>query len=83
MSQRESSTWTIRSGVDFGRAIADIRAKRGITQAQLAAETGLTREYVAQLEHGRTARMLEHLLRILRRSGATVTVTYGGCDGEA
>jgi transcriptional regulator with XRE-family HTH domain len=76
-------TWTIRSGADFGRAIAEIRGRRRLTQAQLANEAGLTRDYLAQLEAGRTVTLLEHMLRILRRTGATVTVTYGDDDGEA
>ncbi len=74
-------TWTIRSGADLGSAIGDIRAHKQLTQAQLADEAGLSREYLAQLESGRTVRLLEHLLRILRRSGATVTVTYQRNNG--
>ena len=79
--QQEALTWTIRSGADLGSAIADIRACRKLTQAQLGDEVGLSREYLAQLESGRTVRLLEHLLRILRRSGATVTVTYPSDNG--
>jgi transcriptional regulator with XRE-family HTH domain len=78
-----SATWTIRSGADFGRAIAEIRARRRLTQAQLADEAGLSREYIAQLESGRTVTLVEHLLRTLRRAGATVTVTYPDDDGKA
>jgi transcriptional regulator with XRE-family HTH domain len=77
------STWTIRSGEDLGRAIAEIRTRRGLTQPQLAAQPGLSREYLAQIEAGRTGSLLEHLLRVLRRSGADVTVTYPGEHGQA
>jgi transcriptional regulator with XRE-family HTH domain len=73
-------TWVVRSGDDFGRAIADIRTSRGLTQAELAAAAGLERAYVAKIETGRSVRLLEHLLRILRRLGATVTITLDG-DG--
>jgi HTH-type transcriptional regulator/antitoxin HipB len=86
MSQPEEhqlATWTIRSGADFGRAIAEIRARRRLTQAELAREAGLTRDYLAQLESGRSVTLLEHLLRTLRRSGASVTVSYPGDDGQA
>jgi transcriptional regulator with XRE-family HTH domain len=82
-SRQHLTTWTIHSGADFGRAIAEIRARRHLTQAQLAEEAGLRRDYLAQLESGRTVTLLEHLLRILRRCGATVTVSYPGDDGEA
>jgi transcriptional regulator with XRE-family HTH domain len=75
--------WNISTGTDFGRAIAEIRARRNLTQAQLAEQVGLSRGYLAHLEAGRSVTLLEHLLRVLRRSGATVTVTWSGDDGEA
>ncbi|HEV3033720.1 MAG TPA: helix-turn-helix transcriptional regulator [Solirubrobacteraceae bacterium] len=75
--------WNIRTGADFGRAIAEIRGRRNLTQAMLAEQTGLSRGYLAHLESGRTATSLEHLLRVLRRSGATVTVSWPGDNGEA
>jgi HTH-type transcriptional regulator/antitoxin HipB len=74
--------WTIRSGPDFGRAVAEIRGRRHLTQAELAEEVGLTRDYLAQLESGRSVTLLEHLLRILRRSGATIAVTWPDEHGE-
>lgn len=79
MSKR---TWTIRSTDDLGRAVADIRSTTGRTQADLAADTGLTRAYVAQIETGRTSPLLDHLLRALRRLGATVTVTFDEPDPD-
>lgn len=69
-------TWTIRTTRDLGRTVADIRAAQRLTQADLAAEAGLTRDYVAKLETGRTSPLLDHLLRLLRRLGATITVTF-------
>lgn len=75
-------TWQVRSGPDLGRAIADIRRARGLTQSQLAAEAALSRDYVAQIEAGRSASLLEKLLRLLRRLGATVTITIGTTDLE-
>ena len=76
--------WTIHSGADFGRAIADLRRRQGLTQAQLAEQSGLSRDYLAHLEAGRTSKSLDHLLRTLRRSGASVTVSLpDDNDGEA
>ncbi len=69
-------TWTIRTTSDLGRTVADIRAAQDRTQADVAADCGLSREYVAKLETGRTSPLLDHLLRLLRRLGATVTVTF-------
>jgi transcriptional regulator with XRE-family HTH domain len=67
--------WVIRSGADFGRAVAGLRTEQGLTQSELAERTGMSRHYLAQLERGVTALMLERVLRLLRRLGAEVTVT--------
>ena len=71
-----SRQWAIRSPGDLGRAIAGVfRAERGLTQAKLAEEADIDRSYLARLEAGATALILERSLRVLRRMGATVTVT--------
>jgi transcriptional regulator with XRE-family HTH domain len=80
MAQR---TWTVRSGEDFGRAIAEIRRHRHLTQEQLAAQGGLSRAWLAKLETGRSATVLDHLMRLLRRLGASVTITFEDTDGQA
>lgn len=49
-----------------------------LTQEQLAESAGLSRGYLAHLESGRSGRLLEHMLRVLRRAGATVTITWPG-----
>jgi transcriptional regulator with XRE-family HTH domain len=67
--------WIVRSPADLGRAIAGVRAERGLTQAQLAKEAGVDRSYLARLEAGATALVLERALRALRRMDATVTVS--------
>ena len=76
-------TWTVSSGEDFGRAVAEIRRVRGLTQAELSTQAGLKRPWLAKLEVGRSTAVLDHLLRLLRRLGAKVTITYGDDDGEA
>lgn len=68
--------WVVRSGADLGRAVAEIRSSRGLTQLELAEEVGLGRPWLAKLETGRSAVVLDHLLRMLRRLGATVTITF-------
>ncbi|HUP69045.1 MAG TPA: helix-turn-helix transcriptional regulator [Acidimicrobiales bacterium] len=78
MAQRN---WSVRSGEDMGRAIAEIRHERGLTQAELAAQGGLSRNWLAKLEAGRSTPVLDHLLRLLRRLGATVTITFEDSDG--
>ena len=68
--------WVVRSSADLGRTIADIRRRRGITQEELAREAGIGRPSLSKLESGRSTRVLEHLLRLLRRLGATVTISF-------
>jgi transcriptional regulator with XRE-family HTH domain len=72
--------WSIRSAADLGRAIAGVRGKRGLTQQRLADGAGLERSYLARLEAGASTLALERALRLLRRMGATVTVTLPGDD---
>lgn len=69
-------SFVVRRGADLGAAVAEVRRTRGLTQAELAERTGIQRSYVASLESGRTNRLIEHLLRTLRRLGAEVTVTW-------
>ena len=72
-----SRTWTVRSAEDLGRAIADIRRADGLTQEELATQGGLSRSWLAKLETGHTTPVLEHLLRLLHRLGATITISFG------
>jgi HTH-type transcriptional regulator/antitoxin HipB len=72
--------WVVRSGEDLGRAIAEIRGARAMTQQQLSEQVGLSRTWLAKLETGRSAVVLDHLLRVLRRLGATFTVTFDIAD---
>lgn len=75
--------WVVRAGSDLGRAIAEIRSARGLTQAELAESAGLSRHWLAKLETGRSAVVLDHLLRVLRRLGATITITFDSGDDTA
>jgi len=74
--------FVVRSSEDFGRAIAELRRLRGETQEQTASSMGLSRSYLAQMERGRLPRTVELVLGLLRRAGATVTVTAEVDDGE-
>jgi transcriptional regulator with XRE-family HTH domain len=65
----------VRSGADLGRALAELRTLRGLTQEQVAAQSGVARDYLARIEAGASVAMIERILRVLRRLGARVTVT--------
>jgi HTH-type transcriptional regulator / antitoxin HipB len=68
--------WVVRTGADLGRGIGEIRRAQKLTQEQLAEQTGLARPWLAKLETGRSAIVLDQLLRVLRILGATVTITF-------
>ena len=53
----------------LGQAIRDARKARGMTQQDLADATGLSREYIHQLEAGRPTQQLERLVRTLNSLG--------------
>lgn len=74
-TQEPPQTWAIRSTDDFGRTIADLRVQRGLTQEELARHSGISRNYLAQLETGLTVAMVDRVLRLLRRLDAEVTVS--------
>lgn len=73
----------MRSPEDLGRAVAGVRAARGMTQGEVAEQVGLERTYLARLEAGASVLLIDRALRVLRRLGATVTVTLPvDDDGE-
>ncbi|MFI5843945.1 helix-turn-helix transcriptional regulator [Catenuloplanes sp. NPDC051500] len=65
---------TVRSGSDFGLAIAEARTVRGLTQAASAELAHVERTYLARIEAGATTLMLDRILKVLRRLGAEVIV---------
>jgi len=75
--------WLVHNPHDIGRAIAGVRAERGLTQAQLAEELGIDRAYLARLESGADQLVLERAILALRRMGATVTISLPDEDPDA
>lgn len=70
----------IRSAKDLGRVVRTLRLRAGMTQDDMADMAGISRDYVAKIESGRSSRILEHELRILRRMGARVSVSFDAID---
>lgn len=56
----------------IGRRIRDARLARGITQAELATQIGVSRSAVAQWETGRAGQIRENLARIAVALGVSV-----------
>jgi transcriptional regulator with XRE-family HTH domain len=73
MTQR---TADVRSGEAFGRVIADIRRTKKMTQADLAENAGVSRAYLSMVESGRTTRLLDMTLRILRILNARIYIVF-------
>lgn len=67
--------FSIRSGADIGRTIAEARLERGLTQADLAKRTGIDRTYLARLEAGHSTVQVDRILDLLGTLGVTVTAT--------
>ncbi len=75
------ASYQIRSAQDLGGVVADRRSVENLSQAELAQTVDLSRDYLAQIEAGRSSSVVEHTFRLLRRLGATITVSFE--DGEA
>lgn len=54
----------IKTAQDFGNLIKEIRKKSKLTQAQLAAASGIGERFVRELEKGKTSCQLEKALRV-------------------
>lgn len=79
--RRSIREWSLHTPADLGRAIAGVRAERGLTQAGLAERADIDRGYLARLEAGASPLVLERSLRALRRMGATITISLPEDDG--
>jgi transcriptional regulator with XRE-family HTH domain len=73
--------FVIRSGADLGRTVAEARLARGLTQEQLAEETGVERTYLARLEAGHSVLLIDRALSVLRRLGVEVHATQDTGSG--
>lgn len=73
-------TADIRSGEAFGHVIAEIRRTKGLTQTELAEQSGVARSYLSHVESGRTTRLLEMTLRILRVLNARIYIVFDDPD---
>ena len=70
----------IRTGTDMGRAIVEVRRAQGLSARETAERNGLSPQYLSKIEAGRTTKVLEHQLRVLRRLGATISVEFPDAD---
>lgn len=59
----------VRNPKELGHLVREHRSKRGITQAQLAAEVGASRKWIIDLEAGKRTTDLSLVLRTLNVLG--------------
>lgn len=58
--------FSVRSARDLGAAIRSARDVTDLTQSELSARAGISRSYLAQVERGRSTRLLDLVLDLLR-----------------
>jgi y4mF family transcriptional regulator len=63
----------IETAQDFGSLIKNTRKKAKLTQAQLAAASGIGERFVRELEKGKTTCQLEKALLVARMLGIQLT----------
>ena len=61
-----ADTWTTpRNPRDLGTYLGRVRRSRGLTQAQVADELGITRQYLSELENGVENLWVQRLFELL------------------
>jgi HTH-type transcriptional regulator / antitoxin HipB len=67
------AVWThVRTPADLGAFLRQLRKAKGWTQAELAEELGVTRQYVVELETGKPNLYNERLFQALRLLGGSL-----------
>lgn len=70
----------LRTPADFGRALQQARAARGISQTELARELGVPQSTISAMESGKSTIYLRRLLTIARATGVDFTAKWGDRD---
>jgi len=72
--RRSDVPFRIYTAASLGAAIKHYREEAGLSQAELAARSGLNRTYLSDLERGKETEQLRRLLRVLRQLGVRMTL---------
>lgn len=64
----------VTAPADLGSAIAHLRRRQNVPQADLAVRTGLNRTYLSELEGGNATIQMQRLFVILAELGLTMTL---------
>jgi HTH-type transcriptional regulator/antitoxin HipB len=68
----------IRTAKDLGAAIKQARAKRGLTQTELAQILGIDQARISTIERGSPGVSVGAILRILAALDARIVIRHGG-----
>lgn len=64
----------VYTAASLGDAIRHYRTEAGLTQAELAARTGLQRSYLSELERGKETEQVKRFFKVLRQLGVRMTL---------
>jgi len=64
----------VYTAASLGSAIRHFRLQGGLSQAELAARTGLNRTYLSDLEQGKETEQVRRILRVLKELGVRMTL---------
>lgn len=79
MNPRSEGLWSpIHTPADLGLFLRDLRTQKGLTQAELAEELGLNRQYVVELETGKPNLYSDRLFQALRLLGGQLRAQGSG-----
>jgi HTH-type transcriptional regulator/antitoxin HipB len=65
---------SIANARQLGAAVRAERKRRGLSQAKLAEQAGVSRAWLARFENGHPAASIEQVFRVLRSLDLTITV---------
>jgi y4mF family transcriptional regulator len=63
-----------QSSIEVGRVVAAARRHRGLTQEELARQTGVTQAWISQVEKGKDNAQIGKVLRLLSYLGVRLRV---------
>lgn len=78
MDVGDDVSYSVRNAADLGATIGDARREADLTQEELARRVSISRTYLAQVERGRTSRLLELVFDLLRALDLELVVRRRG-----
>jgi DNA-binding XRE family transcriptional regulator len=73
---QQNQSYRIYDAADIGNALRHFRHAAGVSQNDLARQTGIPREYLIAMEHGLETEQVRRLLRLLKALDAGITIGH-------